>query len=89
MFYPCSLCNVEAFRWQSDLYKHYATQHFSEELLAQLGLEAGSSAPFRCSACAVTTDTEQQILIHCGLSHRGVQKLLEKSGAGQNALTHR
>ena len=78
---------MEAFRWQSDLYKHYATQHFSEELLSQLGLEAGSSAPFRCSACAVTTDTEQQILIHCGLSHRGVQKLLEKSG--QNALTHR
>ena len=44
---------------------------------------------FRCSGCAVSTDTEQQILIHYGLSHRGVHKLLEKSGAGHNALTHR
>ena len=90
MFYPCSLCNVEAFRWQSDLYKHYATQHFYDELLSQIQQQPDNTGPpYKCPQCPVSTDTEKQILIHYGLTHRAVQKLLEKSGALNNALTHR
>lgn len=81
VFYPCTMCSTETFRWQFDLYKHYATQHFYDELASQLQLEAGP--PFKCHLCSVSTDTERQMLIHFGLSHRAVHKLLEKSaGAG-------
>ena len=92
MFYPCALCS-ETFRWQFDLYKHYATQHFYDELASHLNLEAGP--PYKCCKCSVTTETEKQILIHYGLTHKAVQKILEKTGgagvggkiAGQKSLT--
>lgn len=76
VFYPCALC-PESFRWQFDLYKHYATQHFYDELASQLQMEAGP--PYKCRLCNVSTDTERQILIHHGLTHRAVVKLLEKT----------
>jgi hypothetical protein len=37
VFFPCQLCSSESFRWQFDLYKHYATQHFVEDIMAMLG----------------------------------------------------
>jgi hypothetical protein len=37
VFFPCQLCSSESFRWQFDLYKHYATQHFGEDIMAMLG----------------------------------------------------
>ena len=81
VFYPCALCSTETFRWQFDLYKHYATQHFYDELAAQLQLEAGP--PYKCLQCSVTTETEKQIVIHYGLTHKAVQKILQKTvGAG-------
>ena len=85
IFFPCSLCSNESFRWQFDLYKHYATQHYYDELLSQLSL-GDQGPPYRCPQCPVSTDTERQILIHYALTHRAVQKLLEKE---QSALTHR
>ena len=88
VLYPCTMCS-ETFRWQSDLYKHYATQHFYDELLSQLTELGMTGPPYKCPMCPVVTDTEKQILIHYGLTHRAVQKLLEKSGALTNALTHR
>ena len=92
VFYPCSICHSETFRWQFDLYKHYATQHFHDELLSQLGLDTGAEhghGQYQCPVCPVKTDTERQILIHYGLTHRGVQKLLEKNGIDQSASSHR
>ena len=77
VFYPCALCSTETFRWQFDLYKHYATQHFYDELASQLQLEAGP--PYKCIQCSVTTETEKQILIHYGLTHKAVQKILQKT----------
>ena len=77
VFYPCALCTTETFRWQFDLFKHYATQHFYDELASQLQLEAGP--PYKCPQCSVTTDTEKQILIHYGLTHKAVQKILQKT----------
>ena len=77
VFYPCALCSTETFRWQFDLYKHYATQHFYDELASQLQLEAGP--PYKCLQCSVTTETEKQILIHYGLTHKAVQKILQKT----------
>ena len=79
VFYPCALCN-ETFRWQFDLYKHYATQHFYDELASQLQLEGGP--PYKCHLCSTTTDTEKQMVIHFGLAHKAVQKILQKTVGG-------
>ena len=88
VFFPCSLCSNETFRWQFDLYKHYATKHFYDELLSQLNLEGGP--PYRCPLCTVGTDTERQMLIHYGLTHKAVAKLLEKTGTiSRPAISHR
>ena len=76
VLYPCQLCSA-TFRWQFDLLKHYATQHFYDELASQLQLEAGP--PYKCIQCSVTTETEKQILIHYGLTHKAVQKILQKT----------
>ena len=75
VFYPCNLCTTETFRWQFDLYKHQATQHFYDELASQLQLEAGP--PYKCHLCTTTTDTEKQMVIHYGLTHKAVQKILQ------------
>ena len=91
VFFPCQLCSSESFRWQFDLYKHYATQHFAEELMGMLNLGGGTggcgdtnggagSSPFKCPwpGCSLVLDTEQQILIHYGLNHKAVLRILEK-----------
>ena len=75
VFFPCQLCSSESFRWQFDLYKHYATQHFAEELMGMLNLGGGTggcgdtnggagSSPFKCPwpGCSLVLDTEQQIV---------------------------
>ena len=89
VFYPCSLCSNETFRWQFDLYKHYATQHYYDQLLSQLNLAEGQEPPYQCPQCNVSTDTERQLLLHYALTHRAVQKLLEKDDNTPAALTHR
>ena len=83
VFYPCALCTSETFRWQFDLYKHYATQHFYDELASQVQLEGGP--PYKCHLCTVTQGTEKQMLIHYGLTHKALQGILQKklgSGGG-------
>ena len=84
VFYPCALCTTETFRWQFDLYKHYATQHFYDELASQLQLEAGP--PYKCVQCSITTETEKQILIHYGLTHKAVQKILQNTVGGDRLV---
>ena len=82
VLYPCQLCSA-TFRWQFDLLKHYATQHFYEELLGQLRQEPGYSAP-------ASPALEGQMVIHYAVNQGAVKKMLEKMGAGQNtAGAHR
>ena len=57
--------------------KHYATQHFYEELLGQLRQEPGYSAP-------ASPALERQMVIHYAVNQGAVKKMLEKMGAGQN-----
>jgi hypothetical protein len=80
VFFPCQLCSSESFRWQFDLYKHYATQHFAEELMGMVNLGGGAGPPYKCPwpGCTLLLDTEQQILIHYGLNHKAVLRILEK-----------
>ena len=74
-YFSCQLCYGETFKWQSDLYKHCATKHFYDELTAELNM--GPQAPYRCPKCPYTTDGPRQLLIHYGLSHRAVVRMLE------------
>ena len=77
--FPCLICNNENFRWQADLYRHYAMKHFHDELLEKLKLEG--DPPYKCKTCGIQAQNEKQIVIHFAIVHRAVVKILEESGS--------
>ena len=81
--FPCLICNSENFRWQADLYRHYAMKHFHEELLEKLKLEG--EPPYKCKTCGIQAQNEKQIVIHFAIVHRAVVKILEETGLVQGA----
>ena len=77
--FPCLICNNENFRWQADLYRHYAMKHFHDELLEKLKLEG--DPPYKCKTCGIQAQNEKQIVIHFAIVHRAVVKILEENGS--------
>ena len=77
--FPCQLCSGENFRWQADLYRHYAIKHFHEQLLEKLALVG--APPYKCKTCGIHAQNEKQIVIHFAIVHRVVVRILEENGS--------
>ena len=77
--FPCLICSGENYRWQADLYRHYAIKHFHEQLLEKLALEG--EPPYKCKTCGILAQNEKQIVIHFAIVHRAVVRILEENGS--------
>ena len=75
MYYLCRFCDVPGFRWQYELYKHCAFKHFNEEMKAELPKEY----PAKCPLCEYVSKTKTSLMIHYGITHKEVVKLIENA----------
>ena len=77
------MCPEQAFKWQSALYKHFLINHFNEQVRNMLP----STEPFQCPKCEHVAKTKFHLLVHFGIVHKVVLKLLEQAEKeGQNLI---
>lgn len=81
--YACRLCPETAFKWQSCLYKHFLINHFNEEIRSMLPNEA----PFKCPKCDYTVKQKHLLMLHFGITHKIVLRLIEQKFSNQDNLT--
>ena len=71
--YKCRMCPQTAFKWQSCLYKHFLMNHFNEKIRSQLVLD---KEPFKCPKCEYTAKLRHVLLLHYGITHKVVAKMV-------------
>lgn len=75
--YVCRLCPETAFKWQSCLYKHFLINHFNEQIRSLLPKEE----PFKCPKCEYSAKQKHILMLHFGITHKVVLKLIEEAAA--------
>ena len=77
----CHLCDNETFLRQEDLLKHYALEHFYQELLGKEDLEyyhiKGARKPYSCKYHASAGD-EEKMMLHIAIEHSVIVDILEE-----------
>ena len=70
--YNCKFCS-EDFKWQYELLKHCVFRHFLDDIKKDLPDEF----PAKCPKCEFTGRNRSTLVLHYGVTHRVIQKLIE------------
>ena len=70
--YNCKFCSEE-FKWQYELLKHCVFRHFLDDIKKDLPDEF----PAKCPKCEFTGRNRSTLVLHYGVTHRVIQKLIE------------
>jgi len=67
--FPCGLCENKSFRERNQLYRHYSTSHFSENLKQYIDKKS-------CKICGLEMSQIQNLVSHIGAKHGMVEEFL-------------
>jgi len=74
--YKCHICSIELGDLKTNFYYHYATVHFSEQLLADFSQQVDGQACLICGEVMPTNIKRYWFLVHMGVRHKGVDRYL-------------
>ena len=82
--YNCKFCSEE-FKWQYELLKHCVFRHFLDDIKKDLPDEF----PAKCPKCEFTGRNRSTLVLHYGVTHRVIQKLIEDAQSNPESVANK